>query len=63
MALGLSHSLSRYKLKFFSEKVDTMVVQAIGLLDELDKGIEHVRDASARVVRVALSGVDEDYFG
>eukprot|EP00898_Chlorokybus_atmophyticus_P002268 jgi/Chlat1/3041/Chrsp208S00235 len=37
MALGLSHSLSRYKLKFSSDKVDTMVVQAIGLLDDLDK--------------------------
>ena len=37
MALGLSHSLSRYKLKFSPDKVDTMVVQAIGLLDELDK--------------------------
>ena len=39
MRLGLSHSLSRYKLKFSSDKVDTMVVQAIGLLDELDKEI------------------------
>nr|CAE45597.1 SAR DNA-binding protein-like protein [Lotus japonicus] len=37
MSLGLSHSLSRYKLKFSAEKVDTMVVQAIGLLDDLDK--------------------------
>eukprot|EP00640_Fibrocapsa_japonica_P001963 CAMPEP_0113939314 /NCGR_PEP_ID=MMETSP1339-20121228/5646_1 /TAXON_ID=94617 /ORGANISM="Fibrocapsa japonica" /LENGTH=536 /DNA_ID=CAMNT_0000942783 /DNA_START=145 /DNA_END=1755 /DNA_ORIENTATION=- /assembly_acc=CAM_ASM_000762 len=37
--LGLSHSLSRYKLKFSADKVDTMVVQAIGLLDELDKEI------------------------
>ena len=37
MALGLSHSLSRYKLKFSPDKVDTMIVQAIGLLDELDK--------------------------
>ena len=37
MALGLAHSLSRYKLKFSPDKVDTMVVQAIGLLDELDK--------------------------
>ncbi|OUS45775.1 hypothetical protein BE221DRAFT_115779 [Ostreococcus tauri] len=37
MALGLSHSLSRYKLKFSPDKVDTMVIQAIGLLDELDK--------------------------
>jgi hypothetical protein len=37
MSLGLSHSLSRYKLKFSPDKIDTMVVQAIGLLDELDK--------------------------
>lgn len=29
MALGLSHSLSRYKLKFSPDKVDTMIVQAI----------------------------------
>eukprot|EP00618_Florenciella_parvula_P007133 CAMPEP_0119485836 /NCGR_PEP_ID=MMETSP1344-20130328/12406_1 /TAXON_ID=236787 /ORGANISM="Florenciella parvula, Strain CCMP2471" /LENGTH=496 /DNA_ID=CAMNT_0007520533 /DNA_START=65 /DNA_END=1555 /DNA_ORIENTATION=+ len=39
MRLGLSHSLSRYKLKFSPDKVDTMIVQAIGLLDELDKEI------------------------
>jgi len=39
MQLGLSHSLSRYKLKFSSDKVDTMIVQAVGLLDELDKEI------------------------
>jgi nucleolar protein 58 len=39
MQLGLSHSLSRYKLKFSADKVDTMVVQAVGLLDELDKEI------------------------
>ena len=37
--LGLSHSLSRYKLKFSPDKVDTMIVQAIGLLDDLDKEI------------------------
>ncbi|CAG8565018.1 14163_t:CDS:2 [Ambispora leptoticha] len=37
MALGLSHSLSRYKLKFSPDKVDTMIIQAIGLLDDLDK--------------------------
>ncbi|KMZ75363.1 Nucleolar protein 5 [Zostera marina] len=37
MSLGLSHSLSRFKLKFSSDKVDTMIVQAIGLLDDLDK--------------------------
>ena len=28
-SLGLAHSLSRYKLKFSPDKVDTMIVQAI----------------------------------
>ena len=28
MAIGLAHSLSRYKLKFSPDKVDTMIVQA-----------------------------------
>lgn len=37
MTLGLSHSLSRHKLKFSPDKVDTMIIQAIALLDELDK--------------------------
>lgn len=30
---------SRFKLKFSPDKVDTMVVQAIALLDDLDKEI------------------------
>lgn len=37
MRIGLAHSLSRYKLKFSPDKVDTMIVQAISLLDDLDK--------------------------
>jgi len=37
MSLGLSHSLARHKLKFSPDKVDVMIVQAIGLLDDLDK--------------------------
>ena len=37
MALGLSHSLSRYKLKFSPDKVDTMIIQAVNLLEDLDK--------------------------
>lgn len=37
--LGLSHSLSMYKLKLSADKVDTMVIQAFGLLDELDEEI------------------------
>lgn len=36
-------SLGRYKLKFSPDKVDTMIVQAIGLLDELDKEINTYR--------------------
>ena len=39
MSLGLSHSLSRFKLKFSPEKIDVMIVQAISLLDDLDKEI------------------------
>jgi len=37
MALGLSHSLSRFHIKFSADKVDTMVIQAVALLDDLDK--------------------------
>lgn len=31
--------MSRFKLKFSTDKVDTMVIQAIALLDDLDKEI------------------------
>lgn len=31
MVLGLAHSMSRYKLKFSPDKVDNMIVQAIGM--------------------------------
>lgn len=41
MTLGLAHGLSRYKLKFSTEKVDTMIIQAISLLDDLDKEINN----------------------
>lgn len=37
MALSLSHGMSRFKLSFSPEKVDQMVVQAVGLLDDIDK--------------------------
>ncbi|KAK0651645.1 hypothetical protein B0T16DRAFT_367855 [Cercophora newfieldiana] len=37
MSLGLSHSLSRHKLKFSPDKVDVMIVHAVSLLDDLDK--------------------------
>ena len=41
MTLGVAHGLSRYKLKFSAEKVDTMIMQAISLLDDLDKEINN----------------------
>lgn len=41
MALGLAHSLSRYKLKFSPDKIDTMIVQAQCLLDDLDKELNN----------------------
>ncbi|KAK0634816.1 hypothetical protein B0T17DRAFT_611771 [Bombardia bombarda] len=37
MSLGLSHSLSRHRLKFSPDKVDVMIVHAVSLLDDLDK--------------------------
>jgi len=39
MVLGLAHSLGRYKLKFTPDKVDVMIVQAVSLLEDLDKEI------------------------
>ena len=41
MSLGLSHSMSRYKLSFSTEKVDTMIIQAVSLLDDLDKELNN----------------------
>lgn len=37
MSLGLAHSMGRHKLKFSADKVDVMIIQAIALLDDLDK--------------------------
>lgn len=39
MALGLSHSISRHKLKFSVDKIDSMIIQAIRLLDDMDKDL------------------------
>lgn len=41
MALALSHSISRHKLRFSPDKVDIMIVQAIKLLDDLDKELNN----------------------
>ncbi|OLP94148.1 putative nucleolar protein 5-1 [Symbiodinium microadriaticum] len=41
MSLGLAHTLSRFKLKFSPDKVDTMIIQAVGLLDDLDKELNN----------------------
>jgi len=40
-SLGLSHSAARYKLKFSPDKIDTMIVQAVALLDDLDKELNN----------------------
>lgn len=37
--LGLGHSYSRAKVKFNVNRVDNMIIQAIALLDQLDKDI------------------------
>jgi nucleolar protein 58 len=37
MSLGLSHSMSRHKLKFSANKLDSMIIQAVKLLDDMDK--------------------------
>ncbi len=41
MSLGLSHSMSRYKLQFSAEKVDVMIIQAVSLLEDLDKELNN----------------------
>jgi len=41
MSLGVAHGLSRYTLKFSAEKVDIMIIQAVSLLDDLDKEINN----------------------
>ena len=40
-SLGLSHSLSRHRLKFSPDKVDIMIIQAISLLDDVDKQLNN----------------------
>ena len=41
MQLGLAHSVSRYTLSFSSDKVDTMIIQAVSLLEDLDKELNN----------------------
>lgn len=41
MQLGTSHGIGRFKLKFSPDKVDTMIVQAVSLLDDLDKELNN----------------------
>ncbi|CAK5040341.1 unnamed protein product [Meloidogyne enterolobii] len=41
MRLGVSHAIGRYKVKFNPEKIDTMIVQAVSLLDDLDKELNN----------------------
>jgi nucleolar protein 58 len=41
MNLALAHAVGRYKVKFNPEKIDTMIVQAVSLLDDLDKELNN----------------------
>ena len=41
MSLGLAHSMCRYRLKFSVDKIDTMIVQAVNLLDDIDKELNN----------------------
>ena len=39
--LGLAHGLGRFRIKFSSEKVDVMIIQAVNLFQDLDKEINN----------------------
>jgi nucleolar protein 58 len=41
-SVGLSHNFYRYKLKFNVDKVDIMVIQAVGLVDDMDKELNNL---------------------
>ncbi|CAI2350089.1 unnamed protein product [Caenorhabditis sp. 36 PRJEB53466] len=41
MKLAVAHSLARYNFKYNPEKIDDMVVQAVSLLDALDKELNN----------------------
>ncbi|KFG36835.1 putative nucleolar protein 5, partial [Toxoplasma gondii FOU] len=41
MAMSLAHSLNRFKLKFSPEKLDTMIIQAVALIDDLDRELNN----------------------
>ena len=48
-----TNTRTRFKLKFSPDKVDTMIVQAIALLDDLDKEI-NIYAMRVKVSRVFL---------
>jgi len=60
--LGLGHSYSRAKVKFNVHRVDNMIIQAISLLDQIDKDINtfamRIRSvvATSPLQRVRLQG-------
>jgi nucleolar protein 58 len=41
MSLGLAHGLGRFKIKFSADKIDTMIIQAVNLYQDLDKEINN----------------------
>ena len=57
--LGLSHNMNRFKLRYSPDKIDQMIVQAISLLDDLDKELNKYA-MCARVVQLALPRAWQD---
>eukprot|EP00775_Hariotina_reticulata_P009707 gene9707-9866_t len=55
MSLGLSHSLSRYKLKFSPEKVDTMIVQMTKIVSD---NIAYAKAIKAMGTRDRAASID-----
>lgn len=54
MALGLAHSLSRHKLKFSADKVDTMIIQAVCKCEAVEQVATNVTHALQCFLFVAL---------
>jgi len=52
--LGLGHSYSRAKVKFNVNRADNMIIQAISLLDQLDKDV----NTFSMRIRYAVLSID-----
>ena len=62
MELGLAHSLSRYKLKFSPDKIDTMIVQVNTKLFDIFNNLTMNRTSQNPVSRLGRN-CEEYYIG